>query len=344
MLVQCKLPFLRFLAGWTSYAACVFFLSQSIYAKEPSGVQKVRYYGYDDCVQLENETTRVILCPSAGGRVLEYALNGQNVLYLPTGNEGWVWDGSNQRGQMDAGRFDIGPEQVVPPRPELWQGKWTAKDYGDYRVTLVSPVSSSAGVYLEREFVLAAKGSRLECTQAIVNASGKPVEYCHWSRTFAVGHGNCIIPVSEPRRFTEGYVRYDPPGRMLNMKPTDDHVVAHGNYLVVNDRPERPKLGFDSMTGWFAYEAPNDLLFVKSYETYPSRAYNEVAGLTISIWYPDDDMVELEPIGPRERLEKKGDRAEFTEVWHLVEHPFPGTDGTQVDEVAKKVQPLIKRP
>ncbi|MFN3188885.1 MAG: hypothetical protein ACE361_00045 [Aureliella sp.] len=338
---QCKLlPPLSAVGLMIIAAWCI---STQTIAKEPNRVQKVHYYGYEDCIELRNETTRVVLCPAAGGRVLEYSLNGKNVLYLPPGNEGWVWDGSNARGQMDAGRFDIGPEQVVPKRPELWQGKWTAEEFGPNSVKLVSQISPSAGVYLEREFKLASDSSRLVCTQAIVNASGKPVEYCHWSRTFAVGHGNCIIPVSEPRRFTEGFVRYDPPGRMLNMKPQDEHVIAQDEYLIVNDRPQYPKLGFDSMTGWFAYEAPNDLLFVKEYETYPDRAYNEVAGLTISVWYPDGDMVELEPIGPRERLEKKGDRAEFTEVWHLVEHKFPGTNGTNAAKVASQVEPLLEK-
>jgi hypothetical protein len=33
-------------------------------------------------------------------------------------------------------------------------------------------------------------------------------------------------------------------------------------------------------------------------------------------------MIELEPIGPRERL-KPGESASFTEDWWLLSHPFP---------------------
>jgi len=46
----------------------------------------------------------------------------------------------------------------------------------------------------------------------------------------------------------------------------------------------------------------NNLLFLKKYATFPDRVYNEAADLTISIWYPDGPMCELEPIGPRQRL------------------------------------------
>ena len=73
----------------------------------------------------------------------------------------------------------------------------------------------------------------------------------------------------------------------------------------------------------------NDIMFVKRFPTYPERVYNEMAGLTISIWYPEDRRVELEPIGPREVLQP-GESASFTETWWLLPHKFPA-DGQAVD-------------
>ncbi len=80
------------------------------------GVQVVSFYGYEDCIQLKNASTEVILCPAAGGRVLKYALGGRNVLYLPAGDEGWTWDGQAGRGNMNAGRFDPGSKGIDPDR------------------------------------------------------------------------------------------------------------------------------------------------------------------------------------------------------------------------------------
>ena len=96
-------------------------------------------------------------------------------------------------------------------------------------------------------------------------------------------------------------------------------------FLEIVGPPAFPKLGFDAHAGWFAYQMPNDLAFVKRYATYPDRVYNEVAGLTISIWYPKAEQVpavELEPIGPRSTL-APGESAAFTEHWWLLENPFP---------------------
>ena len=81
--------------------------------------------------------------------------------------------------------------------------------------------------------------------------------------------------------------------------------------------------------GWLAYVLPNDTLFVKRFPTYPDRVYNEAAGLTLSVWYPTGPRIELEPIGPRERL-KPGESASFTEDWWLMSHPFP-KKGHQLD-------------
>ena len=78
-----------------------------------------------------------------------------------------------------------------------------------------------------------------------------------------------------------------------------------------------------------AYLMPNDTMFVKRWQVFPNRPYGEMAGLTLSIWYPDGAMCELEPIGPREIL-KPGEKASFVEEWWLAPEKFPG-DGKSVN-------------
>ena len=282
----------------------------------------VSFYGYDDCIRLSNRSTRVTLCPAAGGRVLEYALNEKNALYLPPGNEGWTYEPGKKGGGMAAGRFDIGPEMIIRPRPLLWKGKWKGEVTGKLSARLTSQKSESTGVQLVRYFTLSPNSTRLECRQTIVNVSKKPVEYCHWSRTFALGGGVVIIPLSEPRRFPNGYVMYGGHASIL-YRPKDPNIRIRDGFLEILGTPTYPKLGMDSHAGWFAYLMKNDQMFVKRFPTYPGRAYNEVAGLTISIWIPKEEYTcELEPIGPREHI-KPGESASFTETWWLLPRPFP---------------------
>ena len=201
---------------------------------------------------------------------------------------------------------------------------------------LTSPPDEATGTQLIREFSLDAQTSRLFCKQIIKNISDQTTEWCHWSRTFAPGNGIVLIPLSPNSRFPDGYIMYGP-GAAMTFRPEDPNIRQRDGFLEVLNTPLRPKLGMDSTVGWFSYLMENDLMFVKRYSTFPDQVYNEMAGLTISIWYYKDQMCELEPIGPRQRL-APGQWAEFTEEWWLIPYPFPQDRQADLKAVEKLVQ------
>lgn len=316
------------------FLALTFGASSSLLAVE--GAKVVSFYGYDDCIRLENDNVTATLCPAAGGRVLEYSLAGKNVLYLPKGDEGWTYGRDGKPAAMNAGRFDIGPEKIVTRGPLLWMGRWRGEVTGDRSARLTSQVDARSGVQLIRDFKLASDSSRLMCKQTIHNVSKEDVDLCHWSRTFAVGNGIAIVPRSPLGRFPNGYVMYTN-GANINIIPQDPDIDVTDSEVIVKQAPQHPKLGFDTMTGWLAYLAPSDQLFLKRFRTYPDRGYNEVAGLTISVWYPKDrPTVELEPIGPAERL-SPGEKASFTEEWWLFGYEFPTSKNVDMAELRQAI-------
>jgi hypothetical protein len=292
-------------------------------ADESPGAARLDYFGYENCVALQNESCRVVLCHQAGGRVLEFSLNGTNAIYLDPDAAGWS-EGSDGRPNMTGGRFDIGPEQVVPARPTLWQGPWTAEITGPRAAKLSSQVDESTGVRLTREFRLDADAARLHCTQTIHNVSDELKEYCHWSRTFAVGGGIVLVPLTPPSRFPNFYTMRRGFDEIL-IRPLDDNIRVRDRFLEILAAPEHPKLGIESYAGWFAYLMPNDVAFIKRFPTFRDRAHSEVDAHNVSIWYPASrPMIELEPLGPRETLQP-GRQASFTEMWELEAFPFPAS-------------------
>ncbi len=312
-------------------------------ATAADGVSVVSFHGYDDCLRLSNGDAVVTLCPAAGGRVLEYSVDVTNVLYLDPDDAGWTLQQfekgqTDRRGQLSAGRFDIGPEMVVQRGSVLWNGRWTAEIVADRTVKMTSQYDPKSGARLTRIFELDETGAHLRCTQTIANESDRPVSLCHWSRTFAVGGGIVLVPRSGPVRFPNGYVRYE--NGLIRSRPTEPNVHVDEDTVVISATPEFPKLGFDSHAGWLAYLAPTDQLFVKRFPTFPERSYNELAGLTVSVWYPEKDLVELEPIGPAENL-APGERADFTEDWYLMPYEFPA-ESRQMDreEIEQRVKSL----
>ncbi len=303
-----------------------------------TGASFVDCYGYTNCVKLENGSTRVILEPSCGGRVLEYSLNGKNSLYVDPAQNGWVYRASKKGIDPSGARMDFGPEKTVPAHPDLWLGKWHAEITSEHSARMTSVKDKNAGVQLVREFTLDESSSKLTVTQRIRNISKKTKHYCHWGRTLALGGGICIIPLTPNSRFPNKYIMYEN-GSTINYAPVDSNIILTDKYIEVVGTPAYPKLGLDSYTGWFCYLTPNDLMFVKRFATYPDRVYNEIAGLTISIWYYKDVMCELEPIGPREDIQP-GQSVSFTEQWWLIPYEFPkkpaNIDPKQVAQAVQK--------
>ena len=301
------------------------------------GTDRITYFGYEDCILLENDHTRVVLTSSAG-RVLEYSRKGPNAIYLDPAQEGATFEGGDPPFGPTGGRLDIGPEMIIPAHPDLWLGQWESQITGPRSARLISKKDEPTGVQLIRDFQLAEDSTHLSVTQTIKNVSDSEKHWGHWSRTFGTGGGIVLIPLTPESRFPDSYVMYGP-GPVINYRPEDPNIRIRDNFLEVLSTPLRAKLGMDSQAGWFAYLDRNDLLWVKRYPVYPDRPYGELAGLTISIWYYKDLMCELEPIGPRENIPPGGE-ASFTEDWWLLPYTYP-QDGSDLDLEA--ISALVER-
>jgi hypothetical protein len=308
-------------------------VSVSLAASLPDGVRRVKVLSYPDCFELSNAETRVTLGHHTGGRVLEYEWRGKNALYLDPREGEWTPAGGLKTAPS-AGRFDIGPEQIIPRREKLWSGAWTAEAIGPRAVRLTSQPDEATGVQLVREFRLAATGTHLSCEQIIRNVSRETKHWAHWSRTFAVHGGIGVVPLTpELKRYPLGWIMYAQGGEpAIQFKPVDPNVRQRGNFLEVLGPPKFPKLGFDSYAGWFAYVMPHGQAFVKRYATPRDAVYPEVVGLTLCLWYPQASQTpacELEPHGPRTDI-APGASASYTEHWYLLPHAFPAA-GEQID-------------
>jgi hypothetical protein len=307
-------------------AALVTILAGSARAEEPTA-REVAFHGYAKAIELKHGKTRAVLCPQAGGRVLEFSVGGVSAMWLDPAEKNWK---PGQRADS-AGRFDYGPELTVAAHPKAWGGEWSAGFAQDGSVQLTSPADDPGGIQLVREFRLVPRGAfvGLSCKQTMTNVSKQTREVCHWGRSFSPGGGICVVPLGDrPSRFPSKYAMYED-GAIINVRAKDDTIRERDGFLEVLAPPRKPKLGFDGFAGWLAYVMPNDRVFVKRFPTYPDRVYNEAAGLTLSVWYPTGPRIELEPIGPRERL-KPGGSASFTEEWWLLPHPFP-KKGARID-------------
>ena len=269
-----KIPFLVFLIF-----VCAINVSCS------NGAKFISSHGYNNCLELSNGACRVVLEPNCGGRVLVYELDGENVLFINPDQNGFiaepgVW--SDPPGKhLSAGRFDVGPEKIKPDTRIFWYGKWTAEITGKFSARLTSQVSQEEHLQLVRDFVLDPQSSELKVTQTIKNMGDVPRKLCYWSRTFAVGGGICIVPLSQPNRFPTGYINYDAGNIMLFKPELEENIEVSDGYCTIKGAPKRPKFVFDSDKGWLAYITKSNRIFLKKYPFYKDKEYGELTAVPL---------------------------------------------------------------
>lgn len=292
---------------------------------------------YTNCIELSNDSVRVILEPNLGGRILIYELNGNNMLHIDDAQDGKIYEHGKPI-HPSAGRFDIGPERTIPAHPVLFLDKWTTRITGDREAEMISQKDTATGVQLIRRFKLAQSGSRLECTQIIKNISKSTKSYCHWGRTFIKGGGIALAPLNKNSRYPKGYLIYGP-GKILNFMPEgEDQVSVREGILEMTGVPSQPKFVTDSYAGWLAYITRENQLFIKKHPASSLRNYGEIAASTSCLYYKDW-MCEVEPIGPMETI-APGKDVSFTEYWYLFNYPYPKQKRADLIEIQKTIKNL----
>ena len=232
------------------------FMVGTLAAEEPTA-QVVKFHAYTEAIELKLGKTRAVLCPQAGGRVLEYSVDGVNALYFDETEKNWQ---PGKPGSISAGRFDYGPELVVPAHPKTWEGEWAAEITKSHSVKLTGPREESAGIQVVREFRLVPHDTfvGLSCKQTLRNLSKETRDVCHWGRSFSPGGGICVIPLGDrPSRFPSKYAMYED-SAIINVKAADERIRVRDGFLEILAPPRKPKLGFDTYAGWLAYVQPNE--------------------------------------------------------------------------------------
>jgi hypothetical protein len=296
---------------------------------------------YPGCVELSNNTARVVLEPNLGGRVLKFELNGKNVLF-----ENPIYDGKVYEPGVyihpPAGRFDIGPENTIPSHPILYLGKWMAVITGNRQAEMISQKDSATGVQLVRRFRLADNGAILECAQVIRNVSNVSKSWCHWSRTFVKGGGISLTPLSANSRYPKSYLTFGP-GDIINYYPEqDENARVREGILEISGSVRNPKFMTDGTAGWLAYITKDNQLFFKTYPVFRDRIYGEIAAGTASVYYFREERCEIEPIGPMENIEP-GHEVSFTEKWYLFDYSYPKDKQTNLAELLNIINPYLEK-
>lgn len=279
-------------------------------ARIPGRVQVGAYLGSEPALLLSTpdaKATAVVL-PAAAGRVVSYALDGENILYNPS---------RNGQPQPDGGYgLDLGPERTIPPHPMLWKARHTWALMGDV-VTVTSEREPAVGMRVGKNVRIDGATGALDVLQRMTNVSDGEQAWCFWDRTLCKSGGFGILRLNPKSRFPakwalgtrHGPLWWDYDGKT----PSHPLIKVIDGVLVTKTQGAEQKVGADSDAGWIAY-VRGRLLFVKYFPYFPDANYID-NGLSVAHYF-NDSIAELEPLSPEIRLKPEGESL-FAEHWTL---------------------------
>jgi hypothetical protein len=304
----------------------------------PAGIELRDYTGWEQSIFINATETPVqaVIVPAVGGRVVDFSLNGDNILFENPATRGRTMAG-NEELWLGGYQCDVGSSgRGLPAHLQLFQGRNEWKFKGDFAAHLSSPPDRDLGIVIEKDFLLAPDTGDLGVVQRIRNISDREVSYCLWDRTLCKGGGFVFFPLNPKSRFktgwsqrheTNGKTCYD--GQHTNMPQAR---VLDG-VLVVTAAGDVTQIGSDTRSGWIAY-ALGKLLFVKYFPCFTGGNYSD-AGNTVEVYF-DQRAVELSPLSPEIKL-APGQEYSFPEKWLLIALPREITTWEEARKLVRKI-------
>lgn len=263
------------------------------------------YRGWNNCIEISNLDTRVIISPQSGGRVLHYSVEDRNIMFEDYEFDGYMLeDFRKDRHWPDGARFDIGPESIPGKlRDEPFMGIWDYKIINEYSVELSYYNDNMLGLHLKRCFSLDEDSSELFIKQISENYTDEDISCHFWGRYFCKGGGTVVLPL----------LGDDIWGYMGNCN-SNDVVTFEKGKLCYDISDKTVKIGCNSSAGWISY-IYNDLKFNVTFDISPEMDYSSTQGYT-TIFYTNGNVCEIEPVSPLYNL-SYGDSFVFEQVWNL---------------------------
>lgn len=299
-------------------------------------MEKTAYGGWKNCLRLSNGTIELIATADVGPRIIRFGFaGGQNMFkeYADfmgkTGGDEWMIFGGH--------RLWHAPEAM--PRT-YWPDNDPVKTEWDGKtLKLIPPPEPGNGIQKEIEVTLDPKENSVTLLHRIINLNPWGIDLAPWCLSVMSAGGREIIP-QEPYIPHEEYLLPARPVVLWHYTKMADPRWTWGNkYIQLRQNPAaktKQKIGLLNKQGWVAYALGGDL-FIKQFEVHPDAEYPDY-GCNMET-YTDWDMLEIESLGPLEKLEANGGKTEHTEVWSLHKAEV-GKDEAAIDAT---VLPLVKK-
>jgi hypothetical protein len=307
----------------------------------PAGAVRLEAYGgWTNALMMAGGDCRLVVLPSVGGRIVQYSLNGDNILYEEPGSGGKTIESAPEGFVVGGYQCELGPVMPgLPDRTAFWVGPWKWVAPRPNQVRLDSEPDPALGVRVSREILMDPDSGEIGLEQRVTNVSNKEAVVYLWDRTLCKGDGFALLPMAKKSRFPAGWsvARRDAAGKVSyeSGAAADPRVKVLEQILVVQARGAPMKVGVDSDQGWMAYTTGR-LLLVKYFAWSPKGNYTD-GGNTMEFSF-EEKRAELQPLGPESRLQP-GESDVLPEKWLLLDLQKSVSTFAEARALARRIPP-----
>jgi hypothetical protein len=299
-------------------------------------MEKKPYGGWPNCIVLSNGKIEVVVTTDVGPRIIRFGFaGGQNVfkeypdMSGKTGGDEWRIYGGH--------RFWHAPE--AKPRTYAPDNRPVKYEWNGSTLRLTQDTEASTGIQKQIEVTVDPKADHVTVLHRAVNRNPWDVEFAPWALSVMAQKGRGVYPQEDFRAHTD-YLMPARPMVLWHYTDMQDPRWTWGTDFIqlrqdpTNTKPQ--KIGLRNSKGWAAYTLNGDV-FIKRFGLNPGAQYPDY-GCNCET-FTNEDMLEIESLGPLQRVAASGGTVEHVENWYL----FKGDVGASDAEIGKAIEPLLAK-
>ncbi|MCA1596386.1 MAG: DUF4380 domain-containing protein [Chloroflexi bacterium] len=281
-------------------------------------ITREAYHGWQDCYRMTSGKVNLVVVPDAGGRIMEYSLDGENALFANRAEEGKVYPITATWHNYGGFKNWNAPQDRWnwPPDPYL--------DFGKASVEVINPsdpspvlrvtgaASIAAGLVFQRDITMDPLTGDVTIQQSLYNIGPRAQQWSVWG--IAQVPYPCIVaaPIN-PQSVFPGGVESLSDGR----KGESSQWHTMGSVLIARPSGLVGKIGFDNNRGWLAYFRDHLAYVQRIPALVPDAAYPD-KGANAELYTNSKDVpyVEMEQLSPLFNL-PPGASGQLTEQWQI---------------------------
>jgi hypothetical protein len=278
----------------------------------------------------------LVITTDVGPRVIRLGfVGGQNLMkeYADmlgkTGGDKWnIFGGHRLWHAPEAKPRTYSPDNG--PVEYEWNGK---------TLRLTQPIEADTGIQKQIEITLEADTDHATVLHRLINRNLWAVELAPWALSVMAQGGRIVIPQERYVSHTD-YLLPARPVVLWHYTDMSDPRYSWGEKYIQlrqDSKATTPqKIGVRNMEGWAAYVLKGDV-FIKRYTLDEDATYPDFGCNTET--FTNEDMLEVETVGPLTKLDADGGLVEHTEHWFLFKEDV-GDDDASLDA---QLLPLVKK-